>query len=112
VYNCPTCQLKGVRRRELCNECCRKAKKEVSLGEYCGIGVAATEGGVLQRESRIGVAVKEGGLQRESRIGVAAKEGCILQRESLISVMVMKLMKKTTDRETTNAVLRHFSDIY
>jgi hypothetical protein len=53
----------------------------VSLGEYCGIGVAATEGGVLQRESRIGVIVKE-------------------------------LMKKTTDRESTKAVLRHFSNIY
>jgi hypothetical protein len=61
LYNCPICPLKGVRRRELCNKCCRKAKKEVSLGEY---------------------------------------------------VVVKELMKKTTDKESTNVVLRDFSNIY
>ncbi len=90
----------------------RKAKKEVSLGEYCGIGVAAMEGGVLQRKSRIGVVEKECGLQRESRIGLAATEGGALQKESRISVVVKELMKKTTDKESTNAVLRDFSSKY
>ncbi len=50
--------------------------------------------------------------QRESRIGVAATEGGVLQRESRIGVAVKELMKKTTDRDSTNAVLRDFSNIY